>query len=139
MYILINNGGVSLLTSLRRPEGKRNFESPFNYLAHVKFGHSASCHTMGKIYQVIVIGLNGENMTIDLCNTEEQMKAMTVLQLKNKLGERLPGRAGKSVDNIRLIFTTDGLDDDERTLVSYGVQHKSAIQMVIKVPGGVQL
>uniref|UniRef100_A0A8C5A977 Ubiquitin-like domain-containing protein n=1 Tax=Gadus morhua TaxID=8049 RepID=A0A8C5A977_GADMO len=91
---------------------------------------------MGKIYQVIVIGLNGENMAIDLCNTEEQMKAMTVLQLKNKLGERLPGR---SVDNIRLIFTTDGLDDDERTLVSYGVQHKSAIQMVIKVPGGVQL
>ena len=49
---------------------------------------------MEKTYQVIVSGLNGENMTIDLCNTEEQMKAMTVLQLKNKLGERLPGRAG---------------------------------------------
>jgi hypothetical protein len=47
---------------------------------------------MGKIHQVIVIGLNGENMTIDLCNTEEQMKAMTVLQLKEKIWERLPGR-----------------------------------------------
>uniref|UniRef100_A0A8C5BJT8 Uncharacterized protein n=1 Tax=Gadus morhua TaxID=8049 RepID=A0A8C5BJT8_GADMO len=46
---------------------------------------------MGKIYQVIVIGLNGEHMTIDLCDTEEQMKAMTVLQLKEKIGERLPG------------------------------------------------
>jgi hypothetical protein len=40
---------------------------------------------------------------------------------------------------MRLIFIDVGLDDDERTLVSYGVQHKSAIQMVIKVPGGVQL
>ena len=40
------------------------------------------------------------------------------------------------MDNIRLIFTTDGLDDDEKTLASYGVQHKSAIHMVIKVPGG---
>ena len=47
---------------------------------------------MEKTYQVIVSGLNGENMTIDLCNTEEQMKAMTVLQLKEKIGERLPGR-----------------------------------------------
>ena len=47
---------------------------------------------MGKIYQVIVIGLNKENMTIDLCDTEEQMKVMTVLQLKEKIGERLPGR-----------------------------------------------
>ena len=49
---------------------------------------------MEKTYQVIVSGLNGENMTIDLCNTEDQMKAITVLQLKEKLGERVPGRAG---------------------------------------------
>ena len=49
---------------------------------------------MGKIHQVIVIGLNGENMTIDLCKTEEEMKAITVLQLKVMIGERLPGRAG---------------------------------------------
>uniref|UniRef100_A0ABA3LC06 Ubiquitin-like domain-containing protein n=1 Tax=Gadus morhua TaxID=8049 RepID=A0ABA3LC06_GADMO len=52
---------------------------------------------MEKTYQVIVSGLNGENMTIDLCNTEEQMKAITVLQLKEKLGERVPGRAGMRV------------------------------------------
>ncbi|CAL8385484.1 unnamed protein product [Arctogadus glacialis] len=93
---------------------------------------------MGDIYQVIVIGLNGENMFIDLCNTEEQMNAMTVLQLKKKIGERLPGRASQKMDNKmdRLIFLSKHLDDDERTLVSYGVQHKSAIQMVIKVPGG---
>ena len=49
---------------------------------------------MGKIYQVIVNGLNGEKMTIDLCNTEEEMKAMTVGQLKEKIAHRLPGNAG---------------------------------------------
>ena len=49
---------------------------------------------MGKIHQVIVIGLNGENMTVDLCKTEEEMKAIKVLQLKVMIGERLPGRAG---------------------------------------------
>ena len=49
---------------------------------------------MEKTYQVIVSGLNGENMTIDLCKTEEEMKAITVLQLKVMIGERLPGRAG---------------------------------------------
>ncbi|XP_056431560.1 uncharacterized protein LOC130369960 isoform X1 [Gadus chalcogrammus] len=84
---------------------------------------------MGKIYQVIVIGLNGEHMTIDLCDTEEQMKAMTVLQLKEKIGERLPGNG---MDNIRLIFATNVLVDDEMTLGSYGVQHKSVIHMVIR-------
>uniref|UniRef100_A0A8C5FVZ3 Ubiquitin-like domain-containing protein n=1 Tax=Gadus morhua TaxID=8049 RepID=A0A8C5FVZ3_GADMO len=94
---------------------------------------------MEKTYQVIVSGLNGENMTIDLCNTEEQMKAITVLQLKEKLGERVPGRAGNNMDNIRLIFANKNQMVDESTLVSYGIQHKSLIQMVIKLPGGVQL
>ncbi|KAM3590886.1 uncharacterized protein V6R79_018298 [Siganus canaliculatus] len=46
---------------------------------------------MGKIYQVLVNGLRGEKMTIDLCNTEEQMQKMTVLQLKEKIIQRLPG------------------------------------------------
>ncbi|CAL8376360.1 unnamed protein product [Gadus morhua 'NCC'] len=105
-------------------------------LTNVKSGHSASCDTMGSIYQVMLIGLNGENIFIDLCETEEQMKAMTVLQLKEKIGERLPGRQSQDLRNIHLIFITDLLKDDERTLVSYGVQHKSAIHMVIKVPGG---
>ncbi|CAL8377796.1 unnamed protein product [Boreogadus saida] len=90
---------------------------------------------MGKIYQVTVIGLNRENMTIDLCDTEEQMKAMTVLQLKEKIGERLPGNG---MDNIRLIFATNVLVDDEMTLGSYGVQHKSVIHMVIRKTDGDQ-
>ncbi|CAL8327585.1 unnamed protein product [Lota lota] len=93
---------------------------------------------MGKLFQVIVNGFNGEKMTIDLCNTEEQMQSMTVLQLKKKIAERLPGRAGDDMNTVRLIFTTKELVD-ESTLASYGVQHKSTIQMVMRVPGGVLL
>ncbi|CAL8241631.1 unnamed protein product [Merluccius merluccius] len=95
--------------------------------------------TMGKIFQVIVIGFNGEKMTIELCNTEEQMQAITVLQLKSKIAERLPGSAGDSMEAIRLIFTNKQMEDGASTLVSYGIQHMSIIQMVMRVPGGVLL
>lgn len=53
--------------------------------------------TMGKIYQVVVMGFRGEKMVIDVSNTEEQMNSMTVLQLKNKISERLPGNSGREI------------------------------------------
>ncbi|KAJ3585702.1 hypothetical protein NHX12_014421 [Muraenolepis orangiensis] len=90
---------------------------------------------MGKLYQVIVNGLNGEKMTVDLCNTDDQMKAMTLLQLKTKIAGRLPGTGGG--ENLRLIFTNKTLDNDEATLVSFGIQSQSVIHLVMKVPGGV--
>ncbi|XP_033466125.1 uncharacterized protein LOC117246373 [Epinephelus lanceolatus] len=89
---------------------------------------------MGKIYQVVVHGFRGEKVTIDLCNTEEQMKSITVLQLKDKIAEKVP--ANKGVEAIRLIFTDKALDDDKKKLSEYGVQHMSIILMVLKVPGG---
>lgn len=49
---------------------------------------------MGKIYQVVVVGFKGEKVTIDLCNTEEQMRSMTVKQLKVKIAEGLPTNPG---------------------------------------------
>ncbi|XP_042258202.1 uncharacterized protein zgc:194655 [Thunnus albacares] len=91
---------------------------------------------MGKLYQVVVHGLRGEKMVIDLCNTEEQMQSMTVLQLKEKIAERLPGSTGESLDTLRLIFTNKSLEGDSKLLSEYGIQHKSVIQMVIRVPGG---
>ncbi|TKS92941.1 hypothetical protein D9C73_027072 [Collichthys lucidus] len=89
---------------------------------------------MGKIYQVVVIGLRGEKMTVDLCNTEEQFKSMTVEQLRRKIEEKLPMDAGN--DAVRLIFTDKGLDDNSKLLSDYGIQHMSVIQLVIRVPGG---
>ncbi|PWA28888.1 hypothetical protein CCH79_00012896 [Gambusia affinis] len=89
---------------------------------------------MGKIYQVVVHGLRGEKLMIDLCNTEEQMQKMTVRQLKEKIAEKLPQTAGQ--ENLRLIFTDKHLEGDNTLLSEYGIQHMSVIQLVIKVPGG---
>lgn len=52
---------------------------------------------MGKIYQVVVHGLKGEKVTIDLCNTEEQMQNMTVKQLKLKILDKIPANMGMHV------------------------------------------
>ncbi|CAL8397968.1 unnamed protein product [Boreogadus saida] len=86
------------------------------------------------IYQVSVNGWNGENFFIDLCNTEEQMNAITVRQLKKKICKHYNLKL--IMDGLRLICAMNLLDDDKRTLVSYGVEHKSVIQTVIKVMGG---
>ncbi|XP_030609186.1 polyubiquitin-like [Archocentrus centrarchus] len=89
---------------------------------------------MGKIYQVVVHGLRGQKMTLDLCNTEEQFKSMTVRQLKEKLAQKLPETTGEEA--LRLIFTDQMLDGDDSLLSDYGIQHMSVIHMVMKVPGG---
>uniref|UniRef100_UPI0037E87137 uncharacterized protein n=1 Tax=Semicossyphus pulcher TaxID=241346 RepID=UPI0037E87137 len=89
---------------------------------------------MGKIYQVMISGPRGEKMLVDLCNTEEQMKSMKVLQLKEKIAEKLPESAG--LGSLRLIFADKALDDDSDLLSTYGVQNKSMIMMVLRVPGG---
>ncbi|XP_056156684.1 uncharacterized protein zgc:194655 [Lampris incognitus] len=91
---------------------------------------------MGKIYQVIVNGVRGEKMTIDLCNTDEQMNSFTVEQLKHKIVEKIPG---DSMESLRLIFTDKLLDEDSATLASYGVQHQSVLQLVLRVPGGLRV
>lgn len=59
---------------------------------------------MGKIYQVVVHGLRGQKMMLDLCNTEEQFKSMTVKQLKEKLAQKLPETAGKTAVRKQCLY-----------------------------------
>ncbi|CAJ1086148.1 uncharacterized protein zgc:194655 [Xyrichtys novacula] len=89
---------------------------------------------MRKTYQVVVHGTGGKMTTIDLCNTDEQMKSMKVLQLKEKITEKLPEMAGSA--GIRLIFADKHLDEDSKTLSSYGIQHNSHIMIVVRMHGG---
>ncbi|XP_069575059.1 NEDD8 [Brachyistius frenatus] len=91
---------------------------------------------MGKIYQVVVNGLRGEKIMIDLCNTEEQMNSMTVKQLRENMAQKLPENIGEG--NVRLIFTDKVLDENEKLLSHYGIQHMSVLHMVMKVPGGLE-
>ncbi|KAJ8261588.1 hypothetical protein GJAV_G00156030 [Gymnothorax javanicus] len=88
-----------------------------------------------KTYQLIVNGLKGEKMSVDVGNSEEEMNSLTVLQLKKRIAEKMPGKSGDSLDDLRLIFTHHQLDDESR-LSKYGIQDKSIIQLVLKLPGG---
>lgn len=51
---------------------------------------------MGKIFQVKVIGFRSEIVMIDVSNTQEQMDSTTVLQLKEKILEKLPQNTGRT-------------------------------------------
>ncbi|KAG7462140.1 hypothetical protein MATL_G00199550 [Megalops atlanticus] len=90
---------------------------------------------MGKIYQVIVNGLRGEKIAVDLGHSLEDLNSTTVLQLKRKIAEKLPGDSGDNVEGLRLIFTDKQLEDDCK-LSQYGIQDKSVIQLVLRLPGG---
>lgn len=50
---------------------------------------------MGKIYQIMVVGIKGEKKTIDVASSEEDFNKTTILELKKKVAEKLPGQAGK--------------------------------------------
>ncbi|CAL8239551.1 unnamed protein product, partial [Gadus morhua 'NCC'] len=65
---------------------------------------------------------------------EETFECSQSNRCSKKASSTNPGY--QDIYGIRLIFTSGALYDDERTLVSYGVQHKSVIHVVIMVPGG---
>lgn len=73
-------------------------------------------------------------MTVDLCNTDEQLRSMTVEQLRNKIAAKLP--ANTEPERIRLIFADEHLEDDSKLLTDYGIQHMSVIQITLLVDGG---
>ncbi|KAJ4948544.1 hypothetical protein JOQ06_020077 [Pogonophryne albipinna] len=95
---------------------------------------------MGTIYQVYVKGPNGQQISLDMAKTEEQFKSMTVLQLWEKILEKLPDidsvKIAQIISDLRLIFTDNTLDEDSALLSDYGIQDKSLIFMCIKLPGG---
>lgn len=51
---------------------------------------------------VVVNGVRGEKMQIELCKTEEEFQRITVLQLKEKIKEQRPDLAGKDTERTTL-------------------------------------
>uniref|UniRef100_A0A672Z9X8 Ubiquitin-like domain-containing protein n=1 Tax=Sphaeramia orbicularis TaxID=375764 RepID=A0A672Z9X8_9TELE len=86
------------------------------------------------VIQVRVIGPAKREILVDVCDNQEQMKKVTVLELRKKIIDRL----GISQDSdLRLVFTTETLEDC-RLLVSCGIQHMSTVHTLLRQPGGQQ-
>lgn len=87
-----------------------------------------------EIYRVNVLGPAGQMKVIDLCSTSAEFNRLTVKDLKKKIVQTF-GYYGFD-DHVRMIFQGLRLDDDDRLLSSYGIQHMSVIQIVVKLRGG---
>uniref|UniRef100_A0A3B3C6C5 Probable E3 ubiquitin-protein ligase ARI8 n=1 Tax=Oryzias melastigma TaxID=30732 RepID=A0A3B3C6C5_ORYME len=97
---------------------------------------SATGGTETMVIQVIVNTFEGQKITVDLCQDEKQLQLMTVLQLKQKIALKLPGRAERMAADMQLIFADKRLDQDSKLLCEFGILHRSLIQMVMSLDGG---
>uniref|UniRef100_A0AAZ1XXM0 Ubiquitin-like domain-containing protein n=1 Tax=Oreochromis aureus TaxID=47969 RepID=A0AAZ1XXM0_OREAU len=91
---------------------------------------------MERNYQVTVHGLRGNKVELNLCRTEEQYKNMTVRQLKEKIWEIFPETLGAGEQALRLLCKDKMLYEDDALLSDQGIQHKSVIWIIMKLPGG---
>ncbi|CAN9509746.1 unnamed protein product [Ophioblennius macclurei] len=80
--------------------------------------------------QVQVKGPRGEQKIIDVCQTKEQMKKMTVLLLKKIIIEQL-----NISGDLRMVFKTHTLEES-KLLSSYNIKHMSTIHTLLMLPGG---
>ncbi|KAL2079328.1 hypothetical protein ACEWY4_025072 [Coilia grayii] len=88
---------------------------------------------MGKIYQVTVVGIQGERKNVDVATTEENFNNTTVLEFKKKLIEKLPGNTDPS--EIRLLYATKQLEDTDK-FSEHGIKDKSTVMMILRLHGG---
>ncbi|XP_038673121.1 polyubiquitin [Scyliorhinus canicula] len=91
---------------------------------------------MGKIYQVFVVGLKGEKLTVDISESEAEFNAMTVAGFKEKLLQKLPGQAA-AADDLRILFASTQLEVGKK-FSDYQIKDKSTILLVLRLPGGME-
>ncbi|XP_036451949.1 uncharacterized protein zgc:194655 [Colossoma macropomum] len=90
---------------------------------------------MGKVFQVLVLGIKGEKKTIDVANSEQAFNNTTVATFKEKIVEKIPELKGQ---NFKMMYTDVQLEDDE-TFSKYQIQDRSTIVLIVRLPGGAAL
>ncbi|KAG5260673.1 hypothetical protein AALO_G00295160 [Alosa alosa] len=88
---------------------------------------------MGKIYQLTVVGIQGEKKTVDVATTEEDFNNTTILVFKKKLIEKLPGNIDPS--ELRVLYAAKQLEDNDK-LSDHGIKDKSTLMLVLRLHGG---
>ncbi|KAF6724463.1 hypothetical protein FQA47_019866 [Oryzias melastigma] len=87
------------------------------------------------VVQVKVARFDGVEVPVDLAESEDDLKRITVQQFKDKL-LRLPGNPAQMTAETTLTYSGKQLDSDSKTLGEYGLKPKALIQMVVTVHGG---
>ncbi|XP_059506848.1 uncharacterized protein LOC132210505 [Stegostoma tigrinum] len=90
---------------------------------------------MGKIYEVFVLGLKGERLTVDVSQSETEFHAMPVHKFKELLLKKIPGGTA-GANELRLLFAEKHLEDN-KTFSDYNIKDQSTILLVLRLPGGV--
>ncbi|KAK1797117.1 hypothetical protein P4O66_008506 [Electrophorus voltai] len=91
---------------------------------------------MGKIYQILVLGIKGERKTIDVASNETDFNNTTILAFKQKLTEKFPELKGQA---FRVMYTDVQLENDTDTFSKYQIQDRSTIVLILRLPGGSEL
>uniref|UniRef100_A0A8C4GJF0 Ubiquitin-like domain-containing protein n=1 Tax=Dicentrarchus labrax TaxID=13489 RepID=A0A8C4GJF0_DICLA len=81
--------------------------------------------------QVKVNGPRGEEKIIDLCDSEEQLKRITVKDLKTKIAQEL------RISMFTSLFSLTEQLEESCLLLSYGIKHLSTIHTLLMLPGGI--
>ncbi|KAI2648689.1 Ubiquitin-60S ribosomal protein L40 [Labeo rohita] len=85
------------------------------------------------VLQVLINFNDKKNKPLEVADTQDKFNKTTVLELKNKFKEKIPGAPDPA--NLRVIFGKDPLEDN-MTLVYYKITHLSVLFFVLKMPGG---
>ena len=83
--------------------------------------------------QVTIKGMTSRNIFVDVALTQEEFDKVTVLNLKRLFIDQQT--LDLETDFLRLLFGGKQLED-EKLLVTYGIQEKSTILSVVRVKGG---
>ncbi|XP_070711061.1 uncharacterized protein [Pempheris klunzingeri] len=88
------------------------------------------------VVTVIVYAPRGVKTFVDLCDTQEQFKTLTVGDLVRKIQEKRPDDPLlREPMRLRLVFTGKILDVN-KLLSAYGIQDKSTIHITLRLPWG---
>ncbi|KAF6724482.1 hypothetical protein FQA47_019885 [Oryzias melastigma] len=136
--------------ALLTPEEKKYFETTMKIIAdreRLKNTKLKEEHTMVAqadvilpprplgLVQVKVKSYDGLELPVDLAESEDDMKILTLRQLKDQI-QRLPGNPAQMTAETTLTYAGKRLDSDSKTLGEYGLKPKALIQMVVTVHGG---
>lgn len=90
------------------------------------------------IYQVFLLGLAGQDYTIDVDTSLENFKKTTISKFKGLVANKIQMEVSEkniAIADIQLVFEKKQLEEKE-TFEYYGIIPKSTIVMVLQLPGG---